>query len=514
MTDTAVAPTLPIPSSEDYAAAARRRRLVSCAWCAVLSIVVALLSTVSTTAPLLLPAALILALATPFLLWHYPKFAAYAVIGAVCLVETLPLDWPDSFTDKIPFFWNLNTVLQRYGHTESHAAPLNVFEIFLLEAAAIALFRAVYTRTLKPQLGRLFWPIAAYMVFVGGGWCYGMMTGGDFKISLQEVRSQFYFLVAYLMAVNFASNPRDVGRALWLMALPIGVKGVLYTVRRLHYITFSGMALPDQGIGSHEEAFFFDSFIILLMALSLCDVDKVLRRVMWALLPFVVMGDLACNRRAATAAFVVVVPMLLMAGYQAFPKRRRHILAAGLALTVIMSIYYPLFKDRYGMVAEPARAIRSQFDPDPRDKSSNDYRIAEEADLYATIRSAPLGYGYGKPMLHAVPIADISALYPWWDIMTHNQILWVWMRVGTIGFIAFWLMIASIVICAGRTLRDVDASKESKAVALSGLLIVSALLIFGLLDLQLSNFRDMLFAGTWAGMMAALPRGKTTEVAG
>ncbi len=37
------------------------------------------------------------------------------------------------------------------------------------------------------------------------------------------------------------------------------------------------------------------------------------------------------------------------------------------------------------------------------------------------------------------------------------------------------------------------------------MLIVGALQVFGLLDLQLSNFRDMLFAGLWAGIAAALP---------
>ncbi|MFI5303067.1 MAG: O-antigen ligase family protein, partial [Polyangiales bacterium] len=284
------------------------------------------------------------------------------------------------------------------------------------------------------------------------------------------------------------------------------LKGVLYSVRRIHYITLGGMTLPDQGVGSHEEAFFFDCFLTLLLVCWMCDVHPKMRRVMWVLLPFVLMGDLACNRRAATAAFIVVIPMLLLAAHRALPSRRRLVVAIALAMVAGVSIYYPIFKDRYGMFAQPARAIRSQFDPDPRDKSSNDYRVAEEGDLYATIKADPLaGYGYGKRMLHAVPIADISRAYPWWDIMTHNQILWVWMRVGTVGFLAFWMMISAIVVGASRLLRAEGASAEHKAAAMFGLLVISALLVFGLLDLQLSNFRDMLFAGFWAGIVAALP---------
>ena len=46
---------------------------------------------------------------------------------------------------------------------------------------------------------------------------------------------------------------------------------------------------------------------------------------------------------------------------------------------------------------------------------------------------------------------------------------------------------------------------ETKSLAIGGMLIIGSLMIFGLLDLQFSNFRDMLFAGLWSGIIAALP---------
>ena len=36
-------------------------------------------------------------------------------------------------------------------------------------------------------------------------------------------------------------------------------------------------------------------------------------------------------------------------------------------------------------------------------------------------------------------------------------------------------------------------------------------MIFGLLDLQLSNIRDMLFTGFWLGAAVAMPASQTTE---
>ena len=91
--------------------------------------------------------------------------------------------------------------------------------------------------------------------------------------------------------------------------------------------------------------------------------------------------------------------------------------------------------------------------------------------------------------------------------MTHNQILWVWMRVGTFGFLAFWMMICGHPRSApARRSATPDADSETKAVGIFALLMTAMLMIFGLLDLQLSNFRDMLFAGFWVGRAGRGPR--------
>ena len=459
---------------------------------------------------ILLPVALLAGVLTPVLLWRFPRFVLYGTLVAVCLFETGPVSgldgrqYADALTDRIPFFWNVNTIFQIYAHADFKGVPLNLFEIFILTAGICSGLRAVYTQNTSLRGGPLLLPIGIYMAFVLVGWVNGMLTGGDFKVSLQEVRSQFYFGLAYLMAVNMIRDRRQLSAILWTVAACAALKGVLLTLRR--YVTLHGLPLPDQGIDAHEEVFFFDCFAALLLALSVFGAYTRLRWAMIALLPFVLLGSLACNRRAGTAAFIVIIPLLVLAAYQALPARRRLISALSVAGFVLFAGYYVAFQNSDNLLAQPARAIKSQFQPDPRDASSNAYRDAENADLMATIRSAPLqGFGYGKHMFHAVPIADISKDYEWWDIMTHNQVLWVWMRVGSFGFLAFWMMVAAIIVCAARTVRDPAAAPDVKAVALTALLIIGTLQIFGLLDLQFSNFRDMLFAGLWAGMAAALP---------
>ena len=503
-----------LPTADDYANAVRRRSGRFLAGGALLAAAIA--AVFAGLGNIFLPLVVLVAFVLPILLWRFPRIVIYFVLASACLFElgiTTGGDgsaYADSLTDRVPIFWNINTILQIYGHTNFKVIPLNLLEVLLLFAGMCALIRSAYTKTANFQPGPLIWPVGIYMAFVLAAWVNGLATGGDFKVSLQEIRSQLYFGLAYLMAYNMIRDRRQMERVLWVVVLCIGLKGVLYTFRR--YVTLHGLPPPDQGIGSHEEVFFFDVFTALLLSFSVCGTFPKMRNTMLALLPFVILGSLACNRRAGTAAFVIIIPVLVLAAYQALPARRRLIALISAAGLIAFAGYYQAFKNSDSILAQPARAINSQFTPDPRDASSNAYRDAENADLMATIHAAPLGYGYGKRMLHAVPIADISTLYEWWDTMTHNQVLWVWMRVGPFGFLAFWMMVSAILIHAARTVRSEAASLETKSLAIGGMMIVGALMIFGLLDLQFSNFRDMLFVGLWSGIVAGLP-GFDTPVA-
>ena len=489
-------PPVLFPSSNEFASMAQYRKYGFTIAACVLSLICA--CAYLFVPSLLIPALLILMLLMPILLWHYPRLAFYSVFAAVCLIEVFPTNQPDSITDRLPFFLNVNTIVQTYTGKEFKAIPFSPLEIILVVAGCASFLRGVFMKNLSLRRGPLFLPIFLYCCFVGYGWINGMLTGGDFKISLMEVRPQCYLLLAYLMAVNSLRDRRDVDRLLWSMAICIGVKGFLYTFRR--YVTLAGVPISDQGVGSHEEAFLFSAYMIMLFLLTLLSVNKRLTRFMWTLSPFVVLGDLATNRRAGIGALVLGILLLMLAVDRASPHYRKRIRRICFVILVCFLIYYPVFKSSNGAFAMPAHAISSMFTPDARDAASNAYRDAENADLMATIRLAPLqGYGYGKRMLHAVPIDDISGQYEYWDVMTHNSILWVWMRLGTPGFFVFWIMVANLLIYICGTIRSEHADIYSQALGIYTLVLVSMLLVFALLDLGLVNFRNMLFVGFWAG---------------
>ena len=181
-------------------------------------------------------------------------------------------------------------------------------------------------------------------------------------------------------------------------------------------------------------------------------------------------------------------------------------------------LYYQAFKNSSLSIAQPARAIHSYFEPDARDASSNLYRDAENISQFATIKDNLLGYGYGKRFYHAVDMrallngADVNVIYPLWDILPHNQILWVWMRTGTQGFFAFWIMASLIVIRSMFFLKRPDLTNEDRALGLLTLTIMPMLLVFAVYDVQLSNFRNMLLTGIFIGTSCSGFRGEFSSL--
>lgn len=487
---------------QDYVKSEKHRKLMICTVGAVLTFLF-----VGTTFVLdgafFLPLLAFMMIILIFIVWHKPEIVSYATLAAACLFETQKLPFKDFITDSVPFFWDFNSVVQKFGHAQNfHEVPISFFELLLATGFCTWLMRKVATRTFKLRLGALIVPISMYIFCVIYGIANGLTSGGDYHIALFEARAQFYFLIAYLMALNTGDDAeRIVPTMYWIQAICIGIKGILCTFRFV--FTLHGHTVPEQGIGSHEELFFFNLFEVQLLVLWLGNCEPKLRKVMLCLLPFVIAANLANERRAATAGFAIVLPVLLATAYMAFPARRQLLTKLCICILAISAVYFPVFWNKTGLVAQPARAIKSQIMPDGRDFSSDFYRMEEDANLMATLKEeGPVfGYGYGKKFHKVVQMVDLSDVDPMILYVAHDQILWIWMRLGTVGFTCFWIMVCSILIYGAQRAHNPNLTDDQRCAALYGLCTMVMLMIFGLLDKQLSNVRDMLFASMWVGAM-------------
>src|SRR5262249_37575274 len=147
-------------------------------------------------------------------------------------------------------------------------------------------------------------------------------------------------------------------------------------------------------------------FIILTCALWLYDMRGPLRAVATSLLPFVVIADLANARRTAWLIIAASVVTLLVISFRTLHHRRRFVARAGLILVVASVLYLPAYWNHDGgTLAQPARAVKSQFEPDTRDHASNLYRQQEAFNLILGIKSAGvLGTGFGIPISYTSQI--------------------------------------------------------------------------------------------------------------
>src|SRR5262249_30216629 len=154
---------------------------------------------------------------------------------------------------------------------------------------------------------------------------------------------------------------------------------------------------------------------------------------------------------------------------------------------IAFAIYLAFFWNTNGILGQPARAVQAMVAPSERDQQSDLYRVAENANLMLAIRSAPLGAGFGIPIDYVVPIIDLSRIDPFIKSITHDGILYGWMRMGWQGFVLWWAWIGFVMIAAASLIR----SKDLRLATFGALaaVCVSGYVIEGYYDFGLFWFR-------------------------
>jgi hypothetical protein len=435
-------------------------------------------------------------------IWRRTIRGLYIVFGAAVVIEQLPLRFPDSLTDKVPLFLNLSNANSSSGLSGIPIAP---FEIVLLLVSLIWIAKAISERTITLPEGPL---VTAYLIFGGivlMAEVHGMAVGAPFNLTLWELRPQVYAFVAFIFAGSLVRQKRDVVALAVILLVGVAFKGALGSYRYL--VTLHGDTGGLDSIMAHEESFFFGLFLVATLC---CLIWLPRRRLLVALLgasPMVALALLENKRRVGELGLLLGVAVVMAVAIRFERSQRgRLVLISLIAIAAYGSILLLYWDRTSGMGAALARPVSSMFSPDPRDYLSNIYRVAEDANILATFRSSPvIGVGFGRPMFDIVPMADISQIYPLWNIIPHNTLLWIGMRMGSIGFIAFWGLIGIAILHAMRELTLTD-DPVVKAVCAFAVAAIVTEIAAGYGDLQLETYRNMILIGTVMGVLAALPR--------
>jgi hypothetical protein len=440
----------------------------------------------------------LVALVIPFVCWRHPAAGVLLLVAGTLLIEEYPsIHGAKTITESIPLFKSLSVGVGLTG------IAVNPAEIVIVTVAATWVMKAVVEGNLALPRSHLAAGVGLLMVAVIAGETYGLATGSNLTASLWEVRPWFYLACAYVLAAQLIRTRQLVWAILWTLVIVSGIKGLQGTIRWL--LTLRVLNPPAEQILGHEESVFLGLFMLLTAALWLLRIKGRLRQVATALLPVVVFANLANNRRTTYVILGAGVAILIAVAWARAPQQRWITGGVAVALLAAMALYLPVFWNRTGILAEPASAIRSSVDPNQRDAASNLYRVIENANLGIDIHEAtPLGTGFGKRIGTPIRMVDISKIDSFIVYEPHNTILYIWLRLGFPGAIAFWWMIGAAIVAACGLARVRDP--QLPLVGIVALLAISSYLIEGWYDQGLVSMRVAIFIGAVLGTMEAARR--------
>ncbi len=503
------------PSLEELKAGQRLRKTLVMALVAITVILVigtmtAIAFFVPQTEPstvLIAGLAVITCILVPTLVCYYPRAGVYFLFcSALLFPGTSMTSIPTMPTSYVPFWWNLSTVGQVYVSTNAlKALSFSPAEFLMVLTILTWIIKTVVMREFKISGGVFFGVIAAYTTMVGIGFLNGFSHAHNLTMALYEVRAQAYFFMIYLMTINIFDDKKQVKVLIWLIVICTGFQGLCSAIT---YFSLNG-TVTEEGFMSHDESLYLSLLIFIALLNSLLKIDK---RLKWAtliaLVPSII-GILGNQRRSGIAAVIVAFLPLLPMMYVISTEHRKKIIAIGIVIAISWSIYLPIAWNGTGAWALPARSIRSQTEPNARDNASNSYRLDEEFDVKFTRDTSPfIGVGYGSPFLQPKPLPAVTTDFVYY--MPHNSVLWVWMRLGHIGFLLYFLMVAIILI---KGVHHLKTTTDPTLLLVGTLTVVYLLMVitFGKYDLALVNCRTMILLSIMVGVLSLLPTLQANE---
>jgi hypothetical protein len=407
-------------------------------------------------------------------LWRNPALSPIVVLALALTVEQFPFSGiiqgglapaptPSDMTDRIPLFRAI-----------APGVRISPADLILLVLLAFWALKRGTTSTRSVPRSAISLCFTALLLAVAVGVVVGQAHHGSLRTAFTEVRPFAYLAIAYLVASVFATRLEVIHLALWALVLGSGLKAfqALYSFMHVRHQN----PRPDFVVG-HEEALFFALFVLLTVALWLFELPGRLRTTATALLPIVLVADLVNSRRAAWLILGGGLIALTAVSMVAVPARRRFLTRILAILAVVSVFYFPAYWNHEGALAGPARAVQSAVSPNARDQLSDAYRFQENENLLLNIRAGGIvGRGFGVPINYAPgSILDLSSIDPLIAYVPHNGVLYIPMRIGLFGSVAFWSLLGIGIIGACRLARSRD-----REVALFGVLVSCALVGYAL----------------------------------
>jgi hypothetical protein len=426
----------------------------------------------------------------------------YSMMGLAFLATVLPnpgegqpTPWPPPFNTTGQAMLNhLNTV-DRAGILGS--VPVSTMEVFFVVLFLILLMR----RATKSKIDRDVLPTPrplirlAQLALAGAGftWFHGLLFGGDFGMSLWQANAVIYLPIIFLLFQAGFRGPQDLWplARLYLIAATYKCFLALYVVETIVMEPTQGLnGRPAYGT-AHADSMVFTLAFVIVLAPLLERVGRHWYRLAAILLPILIIGTSANNRRLAWVQLGVVAFIVYMISHE---SRLKRLIRRAVFVSVPLVVIYinAGWDSQYGKLFKPVRILRSVVDA--QSDLSSQWREFENVNIIATFRDNPiLGTGYGHPYKEVIVLPAIDYLLE--RYIPHNSLLGQWAYSGLFGFASLTLLWVAGVYFA---MRAHHAATDPQVRA-------AAIVSFGVVPIYMLQSWGDLGLGTWSGvfMMSA-----------
>jgi hypothetical protein len=368
------------------------------------------------------------------LAWFFrPRLSLYATTFLALVGDIVTVSW-------WPFSKNLSSYESIFYVGDG--VVISPLELVLFSGIGVTALRNFAAGRRLFEWGPLGRPLLLFTGLVMMGLVRGISTGGDLRIAMWEMRPLLYVTMMFLLVNSICRTPRELRILMWCAAAAVLVQSLLSLeyLRGLDIGTVSDL----ESLNEHGSTLGQNLLLLLALAsLSFRGVDWKQRMLLSVACVPTMYVYILSQRRAGVVTLGVALILLAVV---LFWRQRRTFWRVVPIAALVAAGYVGAFWNAQGQVAFPAQAVKTVIAPgelSAEDEQSDLYRIAENIDLYWTIRASPyLGLGFGQEFYRPYPLPDISG-FSFNAYMPHNSFLWIWIKTGFLGF-------ATIVYVLGR----------------------------------------------------------------
>lgn len=422
---------------------------------------------------------------------YRPTNGVYLILFFSLIGDALLAPW-------YPFVKNLSSVESLFYLGDQFIfSPL---EIYLGLTLISWLGRAAFQRKIRIYLGPLFWPSMIFMAFVIIGLGYGLVRGGNTNVAIWEARPIFYLPLMMVLVSNLITTRQQVNVLMWTVMLAIvglAIGGDLH-----YFLVLKGNLEGVNSITEHAAAVRMNTLFVFILGAWLYKGSATKRYLLVWSVPLVLIAYFATQRRAA---FITLTIALVIMAIILYKENRRVFWLIVPPLLIVAGVYVIAFWNSTSTLGMPAQSIKSIVAQDQaslEDQLSNVYRIIENVNIWFTIHAAPItGIGFGQKFFRIVSMPNIS-FFIWWEYITHNSVLWVWMKTGVGGFLALLFLVGYSIMMGGKVLSRMPGGDLS-AVAVTAVIYLIMHFIYAYVDMSW-DMQSMLYVGAMMGLINSL----------